>query len=257
MSRELFQSNNYRLDLDHYMQAGEDRIDLSQFPWGEVREHELSERTARILRYMMDIESYTPIFKRDLLATQAAYDPRISAFLSKWEYQEYWHGEAFSRLLGEAGYKMEPDAEGVKGNSPYPTRVGRNEWIRRQVGRKGLISHFGTLVGSALYGEDFPAVHMAWGAVNELSTLTAYSILIEENEHSFLNKLLQRIIKDERVHFAFYRYQARERLKKSKRARRITRWALEHLWAPVGTGVRPQKETDFVVTELFGKGKGL
>ena len=31
-----------------------------------------------------------------------------------------------------------------------------------------------------------------------------------------------------------------------------TRWAMEHLWAIVGTGVRPQTETDFVVLELFG-----
>ena len=27
---------------------------------------------------------------------------------------------------------------------------------------------------------------------------------------------------------------------------------MDHLWAPVGTGVRPQPETDFVVAYLFG-----
>ena len=37
----------------------------------------------------------------------------------------------------------------------------------------------------------------------------------------------------------------------------MTRWALEHLWAPVGTGVRPQAETDFVVEDLFGGPAGL
>jgi hypothetical protein len=31
---------------------------------------------------------------------------------------------------------------------------------------------------------------------------------------------------------------------------------MEHLWAPVGTGVRPQSETDFVVTYLFGDDEG-
>jgi len=36
----------------------------------------------------------------------------------------------------------------------------------------------------------------------------------------------------------------------------MTRWAMEHLWAPVGTGVRPQTETDFVVTYLFGDDEG-
>jgi hypothetical protein len=27
---------------------------------------------------------------------------------------------------------------------------------------------------------------------------------------------------------------------------------MDHLWAPVGTGVRPQSETDHVATYLFG-----
>ena len=31
---------------------------------------------------------------------------------------------------------------------------------------------------------------------------------------------------------------------------------MEQLWAIVGTGVRPQAETDFVVVELFGDGEG-
>lgn len=31
---------------------------------------------------------------------------------------------------------------------------------------------------------------------------------------------------------------------------------MEHLWAPVGTGVRPQSETDHVATDLFGDADG-
>ncbi|MBW3561700.1 MAG: hypothetical protein KY437_04305, partial [Actinobacteria bacterium] len=30
----------------------------------------------------------------------------------------------------------------------------------------------------------------------------------------------------------------------------------ENLWAPVGTGVRPQEETDFVIVTLFGDEDG-
>jgi hypothetical protein len=98
---------------------------------------------------------------------------------------------------------------------------------------------------------------MTWGAVNELSTLHGYHRLIARTEHPVLVDLLNRIIKDERRHFAFYRAQARMRLGRSAQARRVTRWALEHLWAPVGTGVRPQRETDFVVAYLFGDLEGL
>ncbi len=90
-----------------------------------------------------------------------------------------------------------------------------------------------------------------------MGTLTGYHRIIAKTEHPVLIQLLQAIIKDERRHFAFYRAQARMRLARSRQARTITRWALEHLWAPVGTGVRPQSETDFVIHSLFGDADGM
>ena len=104
--------------------------------------------------------------------------------------------------------------------------------------------------------DDFVALHMTWGAANELSTLTSYHRLIAKTQYPEIVNLLNAIIKDERRHFAFYRAQARLRLARSAWARRLTRWAMEHLWAIVGTGVRPQSETDFVVLHLFGDGNG-
>jgi rubrerythrin len=204
---------------------------------------------------MMDIETHTVIFLRDLLATRAAFEPDVTAFLSCWVYEELWHGEAFSRFLGEAGYDLDPNGERVWQDAPYPSRVGRNTWIRRRLGAKGYSSHVATLAAAALI-KDFVAVHMTWGAVNELSTLSGYHRLIAKTEHPILVELLERIIKDERRHFAFYRAQARMRLGRSKQARSVTRWALKHLWAPVGTGVRSQAETDFAVTYLFGDEEG-
>jgi rubrerythrin len=199
---------------------------------------------------MMDIESHTVVFLRDLLATRSAFDPEITAFLSCWIYEELWHGEAFSRFLGEAEWSLAPDHERVRGDTPYPSRVARNSWIRRAVGAKGYLAHAATIAGSAIF-PDFVAVHMTWGAVNELSTLTAYHRVIDTTEHPVLIELLGRVIKDERRHFAFYRAQARRRLASSRQARRVTRWTLDHLWAPVGTGVRPQAETDFAVASVF------
>ena len=109
------------------------------------------------------------------------------------------------------------------------------------------------MLGSSVV-DDFVALHMTWGAANELSTLTSYHRLIAKTQHPELVNLLNAIIKDERRHFAFYRAQARLRLARSAWARRLTRWAMEHLWAIVGTGVRPQSETDFIVLHLFGTG---
>jgi len=211
---------------------------------------------ARCLTYMMDIETHTVVFLRDLLATRASFDPEVTAFLSCWVYEELWHGEAFSRFLGQAGYRVPPSYEDVEGDDPFPTRFERNQWIRRAFGTKGYVSHVGTLLGSALF-RDFVAVHMTWGAVNELGTLNGYQRIIAKTRHPVLIQLLQAIIKDERRHFAFYRAQAKMRLARSKQARTITRWALEHLWAPVGTSVRPQRETDFVIHSLFGDADGL
>ena len=236
-------------DLDRYLRASK-KVDLSGVAWGEVSDHPLSVAEARCLAYMMDIESHTVVFLRDLLATRVAREPDVTAFLSCWVYEELWHGEAFSRFLGEAGYDLPPDGERVWGDAPYPTRAMRNMWIRRKLASKGMWSHLGTLFGSAVFA-DFVALHMTWGAVNELSTLTSYHRLIDRTEHPVLVDLLSRIIKDERRHFAFYRAQARMRLERSPGARRVVRWALEHLWAPVGTGVRPQEETDFVIVSLF------
>jgi len=243
-------------DLDKYIRTS-GRLDLSGVEWDRVGDPPLSSTEVRTLVYMMDIESHTVIYLRDLLATHAAFDPTVTAFLCCWNYEELWHGEAFSRLLGEAGIEVPPDPEPVTRASAYPTRRIRNGWIRRRVGSKGYLSHVGTLLGSAIADRDFVAIHMTWGAVNELTTLTAYHRMIAKTENVPLAQVLRAIIKQERRHFAFYRAQARMRLTVSGRARRLTRWSMDNLWAPVGTGVRPQEETDAVVAYLFNGPEGL
>ena len=243
-------------DLDRFIRTS-DRVDLSEVPWERVHDAPLTAAEVRCLLYMMDVESHTVIFLRDLLATQAAFDPDVTAFLSCWNFEELWHGEAFSRLLGEAGIGIAPDQERVRHDSVYPSRRQRNHWIRRRLGMKGYVSHLGTLVGSALTDRDFVAIHMTWGAVNELTTLQAYRRMIAMTSNETLAEVLRAIIKQERRHFAFYRAQAKMRLADSPRARRMVRWSMDHLWAPVGTGVRPQEETDFVATHLFTDAEGV
>ena len=107
-------------DLDKYIRASR-KVNLEGVRWSDITEHPLSTEEARCLAYMMDIETHTVIYLRDLLATRAAYDPEVTAFLSCWVYEELWHGEAFSRFLGEAGVSLPPDAEHVTRGTPYPS----------------------------------------------------------------------------------------------------------------------------------------
>ncbi|MBA3287314.1 MAG: hypothetical protein H0U21_04705 [Acidimicrobiia bacterium] len=67
-----------------------------------------------------------------------------------------------------------------------------------------------------------------------------------------LAELTGRIAKQEGRHIDFYVAEARCRLGASRAAPRIVRSALRHLWRPVGTGVMPTEETDFVIHHLFG-----
>ncbi len=48
---------------------------------------------------MHDIEAHTVCYLRDLLVTRAHRDPEVTAFMTHWNTEEYWHGEAIGRVL--------------------------------------------------------------------------------------------------------------------------------------------------------------
>jgi rubrerythrin len=227
-------------DLSKFLRVSR-RLDLDGIDFDAVPHYPLSREEVRCLTYMMDIETHTVIYLRDLLTTQAAYDPEVTAFLSLWVYEEFWHGEALGRFLSAAGERVEPD------------RPGR---IRRDALTKDYLGTLSKMTAARVL-KDFVTVHMTWGAINELSTLNGYHRVIAKTRHPILTQLLGRIIKDERRHYAFYYNQAWKRLDGNPRAQKLVRWALDRLWAPVGTGVRPQSETDFVVLALFGDEDGM
>jgi len=226
-------------DLSKYLRASR-RLDLDGIDFDAVPRHPLSREEIRTLTYMMDIETHTVIYLRDLLNTPASYDPEVTAFLSLWVYEEFWHGEALGRFLQAAGERFSPERPAV---------------IRRASRTKDLFSSMSTMIAARTL-KDFIAVHMTWGAMNELSTLKGYHRVVAKTRHPILVELLGRIVKDERRHYAFYYNQARMRLDGNARAQRLVRWVLDKLWAPVGSGVRPQEETDFVVLHLFGDEPG-
>jgi hypothetical protein len=237
-------------DLDRYLRNSK-KVDLSDIDWEQIPKHELSDGDVMSMHYMMDIEAHTVIYLRDLLATRAAADPQITAFLSCWVYEELWHGEAFSDFLRAYGIEEPIEPRLPDGRVPLPTRSNRWRELRVKVGVGNAFGIVPTMLGSSV-APDFIAVHMMWGAVNELTTLTGYYALIRRSSHPVMHQLLRKVIQDERRHFAFYRAQAKARMERSARARKLVRWVLTHLWTPVGAGVKSEEEVDALALYLFG-----
>jgi rubrerythrin len=229
-------------DVDAYRRSVRpvrtDDIDFTAF-----ERRPLDEATLRCVRYMHDIESHTVCYLRDLLLTRSHADPRVTTFLTMWAYEEYWHGVALGEVLRAHGEPAEDERL-----APMRERLQT---------AKDKAAPYLSAIGSAVLGDDFVAVHMTWGAVNEWSTQQGYERLAERAGHPVLTELLGRIAAQESRHIAFYASEARQRLASSARARKVTRFALRRLWAPVGTGAVPAAETDFVIRTLFSGTAGL
>ncbi|HLM27373.1 MAG TPA: ferritin-like domain-containing protein [Thermoleophilaceae bacterium] len=238
-------------DLDRYLRASE-KLDLSELSWEDIPKHPLADGDVMSMHYMLDIETHTVIYLRDLLATRAANDPQITAFLACWAYEELWHGEAFSDFLRAYGIEVPAEPKFPDGSTPMPTRAKRTHGLRGDLGVGQQLHLVPTMVGSALF-RDFIGLHMTWGAINELTTLTGYHALIRRSEHPVLEQMLRRVIQDERRHFAFYRAQGRARLEAApRRTRRLVRRVFENFWTPVGAGVKSAEEVDSLLLYLFG-----
>jgi hypothetical protein len=224
-------------DIDAWV-ARSRAVDLSEIDWAAVPRHPVSADTLRTLRYMQDIESHTIIYTRALLATRAIDDPEVATFLACWLYEETFHGLALARFLEAAGHPLGERAR-PRGSETFP------QWLEARM--IALLSRA---------WPDFCAVHMTWGAINELTTLTGYRRLIAVESHPVLRALLERIALDESRHFFFYYRQAERRMRRRAVAR-VTRLIVNRFWAPVGSNVQPDAELIFMARYLFGDDEGL
>ena len=223
-------------DLDAYV--GRSRaVDLSAYDWDEVPNHPVPAAAIRTMRYMQDIEAHTIVYLRSLLSTRAIDDPEIATFLACWVYEETFHSLAIQRFLAAAGHPVGPRPR-PRGQEPFSQRL----------------EALATAAVSRMW-PDFCAVHMTWGAINELTTLTGYRRLAALAEHPVLTELLDRIVLDESRHFYFYYRQAELRLQRPAVAR-VARLLVDRFWAPVGSGVQPPSELEFMARYLFAGDEG-
>jgi hypothetical protein len=215
--------------------SGSRPIDLDGIDWDAIPDHPLPDDVLRVIAYMQDVESHTVVFPRTFFSQRALEDEYVGPFLVCWLYEEGMHGRALSKFLEHAGHPVQP-------------RVRKRTTLRDRIDR--LV----TGVMSSAW-KDFLALHMTWGAVHECTTIQAYRRLIQQNDHPILNELLRRIVRDETRHFAFYLWQAEQRLARPQVARKV-RAIMTRLYTPVGASHQPPPLACWVSGFLFDGPEG-
>jgi hypothetical protein len=215
--------------------AGSRPIDLDGIDWDAIPRHPIDGDILRVLLYMQDVESHTVVFPRTFFSKRALEDDYVGPFLVCWLYEEGMHGRALSKFLDCAGH-------------PVPPRVHARTTMRDRLDRMV------TRTMSAVW-KDFLALHMTWGAVHECTTIQAYRRLSERNEHPVLNELLRRIMRDEARHFAFYLWQAEQRLA-PRGVARIVRMIMNRFYTPVGASHQADADARWVSGFLFDGEEG-
>lgn len=227
-------------DIDRYT-ANSNAVAWADLDFDEFDRNPLPPESLRVLRYMCDVEYHTVCYLRDLLTTPSHKEPEVSSFMTMWNREEFWHGEALAAVLARHGITV--DFDELKAT-------------RLKLGWKDRLDPIKQSLLGGLVGNDFVAVHMAWGAANEWSANAAYNRMAKRENNPVLAELLKRIAQQESKHVAFYASQARERLAKSKKAQVIARFALNKFWAPVGSGISPEEEVTHVLGHLFAGAEG-
>ncbi len=218
--------------------AVSDRVDIEDLDWELARKHGLSEREVESLKFFADIESQTVYYFLEVAKLEVARDPDLLTFLTMWNYEEYFHSHAITRLMQECGVKLENATE-------------RSTKVRANARFKAKFEDFAQTMMAKVVPEKFVALWMFWGALQECLTMQAYEEVIRQTNNPVLAEMFRRIAKQERRHFAYYFGQARDRLQDNPGAQRFCRFIAKHFYAPVGSGVKTDAESAELVARLF------
>jgi hypothetical protein len=225
-------------DIERYLTHSK-KVDVSDLDLSQAADYPLSEDEVRCLAYMMDIEGHTIVYLKGILNSCAISDPDTSAFLSCWAYEEFFHSRTLRQFLEASGVAVAPDRR-----AEVQRNVSWREWF------EGL--------GASLIcqmSRHFHAVYLTWGAISELTTLEGYGLLADRTKNPLLAEILRRLAKDERRHFSFYYNKARATLV-PRNAQRLTRFVLQKFWMPVGEGVKPDSEVEWIGRYIVGDATG-
>jgi rubrerythrin len=209
---------------------------INTIAWNEVSSYPMNPAFIPVLIYMRDVESFTEVYYQELLRTPTCRNPHIRKFMDRWSVEENEHSKLLNRFLKEAG---------------VPTS---DDWWRKAQAAIPFSYTVQSRIAGAItrvFGKHFSGVHMAWGAINEMTTLQGYRRLWQLAEHPVLEQLLRAIAQEESIHSSFYWHIARLRLKQSGFTRTLSRFVIDKFWTPVGQGTKPQSETDYVIATLF------
>ena len=212
------------------------RVDTSGIDYREAREVGLSDDEVFTLTYFADVENQSLRYLRTLLGMRFAFSPDVAAFLATWSYEEFFHGYELERLMRACGKTISDDRRELKRGSARLNEKLETVFVP---------------ILSRLYEREFPAVYLAFGAIQELTTLRGYESLVRSTKNPALKTLCERIARQERRHFAWYFNRARLMLEDLPRARPLVRRLMKLNWVPVGAGVHEPVDVRRLFQILF------
>src|SRR5688572_32490021 len=87
------------------------KVEVDDLDWKLARRHGLSQHEIDSLGYFADVESQTVYYFLEVAKLQVSRTPEFLTFLTMWNYEEYFHSYALTRLLEECGVRVETATE--------------------------------------------------------------------------------------------------------------------------------------------------
>jgi len=218
--------------------AVSNKVEFDDLDWGLARKHGLTAREIESLKYFADIESQTVYYFLEVAKLPLVRDPELLTFLTMWNYEEYFHSYALTRLMQECGVEVESATE-------------RSQRIRQGARFKAKYEDFVQSMIAKSAPKSFIGLWMFWGALQECLTTQAYEELANQTENPVLEELCRRIAKQERRHFAYYFGAAKKRLDGRPGTQKFVRFMANQFYAPAGGGVKTDEEGARLVAQLF------